>query len=278
MRSQVILKSPKRLDNVFKLDSALTKTVESFNDSEQNSSEVTQSMSLDETPAVEIIKHSDLNDVDPICPDLVDCNDPIENIAAELSSATMKRMFLHELEGKIATVGDLAKKTELEVNRLCIKAPKIKVAKRVLSDYASKRVVEVEPIVNTIEPVEETTSTGEETTPEAVTVDKMDVEIQTICAESNDVEMQTIETPVAVGCVQTDEKVIAHMGAQTDESGVKSTQDLVTSCIAEVCFFSYTIKPLQSTPNVSQSFAILAKVSHHLLHPTHSHLSFRLSF
>lgn len=239
MRSQVILKSPKRLDNVFKLDSALTKTVESFNDSEQNSSEVTQSMSLDETPAVEIIKHSDLNDVDPICPDLVDCNDPIENIAAELSSATMKRMFLHELEGKIATVGDLAKKTELEVNRLCIKAPKIKVAKRVLSDYASKRVVEVEPIVNTIEPVEETT-------PEAVTVDKMDVEIQTICAESNDVEMQTIETPVAVGCVQTDEKVIAHMGAQTDESGVKSTQDLVTSCIAEVCFF-YTIKPLQST-------------------------------
>ncbi|XP_028170792.1 LOW QUALITY PROTEIN: telomere-associated protein RIF1 [Ostrinia furnacalis] len=226
LRSQIVPKSPKRLDIVFKLDNALTKTVESFNDSE-TTSDVTQSMSLDETPAVEIIKHSDMNDVDPICPDLVDCNDPIDNIAAELSSASMKTMFLKELEGQIATVGDFAKKTELEVNRLCIKAPKVKVAKRVLNDYARKIAERIEPPVMFIEPVEKNIS------PEVVAVNKIDIDTQTFGTVSTDVEIQTNEVPVAIGCVQTDEKIIAHIGAQTDESGVKSTKDLVASCIAE---------------------------------------------
>ncbi|CAH1645983.1 unnamed protein product [Spodoptera littoralis] len=140
LRQHTPLKSPKRLDSAFKLDTVLNKAIESFTDTGANTPDDTQLSSLDETPVVEIVRASELNDTDPIYPDLVDCKDPIDNIAGELSSPVMKSLLVRELLGKVETVGDLAKMTELEVNRLRIKAPKIKVAKKVLSDYASKRV------------------------------------------------------------------------------------------------------------------------------------------
>lgn len=152
MRQHTPIKSPKRLDHAFKLDTMLTKTIESFDETEViTTPDDTQQFSLDETPEVEIVRASELNDTDPICPDLLDCKDPIDNIASELSSPAMKSLLIKELAGKIGTVGDLAKMTELEVNRLCIKAPKIKVAKKVLTDYAAKRVekqcdvIQIEP-------------------------------------------------------------------------------------------------------------------------------------
>ncbi|XP_061712401.1 telomere-associated protein RIF1 isoform X2 [Cydia pomonella] len=130
-------KSPKRLDSMFTLETVLTTTAESF--SNEPSSNDTELSSLDQTPAAEIVKTSELNDTDPIFPDLIDCKDSIANIASELSSPGMKELFVKELGGKIETVGDLAKLTEIEVNRICIKAPKIQVAKKVLEDYASRK-------------------------------------------------------------------------------------------------------------------------------------------
>lgn len=228
LRSQAVLKSPKRLDSVFKLDTVLTKAVESFSETEQSTKDITQSMSLEETPTVEIIRNSDLNDADPIHPDLVNCEDPIEDIAADLSSATMKTMFLKELEGKIATIGDLAKMTELEVNRLCIKAPKVKVAKKVLSDYSSKRgAKEVETIADAKQIMEIKTS---EETP----VEKMEVEVQTNDIVTSNVETQCVPVSMTASCVQTDETISVHAFVQTNESGAQSSKELISSCLFEV--------------------------------------------
>ncbi|XP_047987980.1 telomere-associated protein RIF1 [Leguminivora glycinivorella] len=129
--------SPKKLDSMFKLDTALTTTIESFGN-EPSSSNDTELSSLEQTPAAEIVKTSELNDTDPIFPDLINCKDSIDNIASELSSPGMKDLFVKELGG-IETVGDFAKLTELDVHRTCIKAPKVQVAKKVLEDYASKK-------------------------------------------------------------------------------------------------------------------------------------------
>lgn len=231
LRSQAILKSPKRLDSVFKLDTVLTKAVESFTESDTTSTDITQSMSLDETPALEIVRNSDLNDVDPICPDLTDCTDPIDNIAADLSSTTMKDMLLKELEGKITTIGDLARMTELEVNRLCIKAPKVKVARKVLTEYSTNKNVlkdaEMHDVVEIL--------ADEKPVSEDKSDDKMDVEVQTHLMATNDVDVQTNFVSTTVGCVQTDDKIVVHTSAQTNESGAKSTKEVITSCLAEVC-------------------------------------------
>jgi hypothetical protein len=222
---QTVFKSQKKLDIVFKLDTVLTKAVESFNEIDLTNTDETQSMSLDDTPAVEIVKTSDLNDTDPICPELLDCMDPIDNIAVELSSPTMKMMFLKEMEGKIATISDLAKMTELEINRLCIKAPKVKIAKKVLIEYAAKRLLETEP--------------------KQVTVDnenyKINLEVQDI--ENRDTviqknylhaEVQTAEPILSSVSVQTERQVTSQI-VQTKESGCKSTKEIIESCLAEVC-------------------------------------------
>ncbi|XP_023935053.2 telomere-associated protein RIF1 [Bicyclus anynana] len=138
-RAQTAIKSVKRLDNAFKLESILTKAVESF--SEANETQImtddTEMSSLEDTPVVEVIKPSDLNDTEPICKELVDCQEQIKYIAAELSSPAMKDLLVKDFEGKVETIGDLAKMTELEVNRLCIKAPKVEVAKTALLKYLS---------------------------------------------------------------------------------------------------------------------------------------------
>lgn len=231
-----MMKSPKRLDNVFKLDTVLTKAVESFNDGEQNmSADDTQIISLDETPVVEVVKTSDLNDKDPICPMLLDCDDSIELIATELSSPTMKVMFLKELEGKIATIGDLAKMTELEVNRLCIKAPKVRVARKVLLDYASKITVNLQDkqniVVNLLEEDEE------RVVPE---IEKTEIEVQTDSVVLKEVEIQTHEKQYVLADTQTDNVIVTHTHVQTQES---STLDVINSCLSEVsailCLFHH---------------------------------------
>ncbi|XP_059056938.1 telomere-associated protein RIF1 isoform X2 [Achroia grisella] len=226
-RSQTNMKSPKRLDNVFKLETVLTKAVERFNEIDQNmSTDDTPVTSLDETPSVEVVKTSDLNNVDPICPDLIDCTDPIDIIAGDLSSSTMKLMFLKELEEKIVTIGDLAKMTELEINRLCIKAPKVKIARKVLTEYALKQAVplkeqqigkqDLETV--TLEPVLQVKST--------------DVDVQTDATVTLDVEMQTVPTSLKYAYTQT-EKAISDIAVQTNESGRQPTNEVIASCLLE---------------------------------------------
>lgn len=235
LRQHTPIKSPKRLENAFKLETVLNtvlnKAIESFADTpvSVNTPDNTQVSSLDETPVVEIVRASELNDTDPIYPDLVDCKDPIDNIAGELSSPVMKSLLVRELLGKVETVGDLAKMTELEVNRLRIKAPKIKVAKKVLSDYASKRVekAQCEVAVVTVEEVPMSE-------PEEKGVGSADMEVQTVANVSVDMEMQTVETPISVTYVQTETTATTHAVVQTDQSGSTSTADIVKSCLEEV--------------------------------------------
>lgn len=132
-------KSPKRLDTVFnnllKLENALTKTVESFTESDRISSEDNEMNSLEQT-AVEVNKN--LSDTEPIYKLLINCNDTIHIIIDELSSTDMKSSLLKEFEGKVTTVSDLAKLTELEINKFSIKTPKVQVARKVLKEYADK--------------------------------------------------------------------------------------------------------------------------------------------
>lgn len=232
LRQHTPLKSPKRLENVFKLDTVLTKTVESFSDNDiMPLPDDTQAFSLDETPEVEIVRASELNDSDPICPDLLDCKDPIENIAGELSSSAMKSLLIKELEGKIETVGDLAKLTELEVNRLCIKAPKVKVAKKVLTDYVLKKAAEAQPEIITLDDVDfddDVIETG---------VQETDIHMPTDRNKSMEIDVQAKGIPTSIPCVEIDDVPIARAGIETDDSGSKPTEDTDKSCLSEVRAF-----------------------------------------
>ncbi|KOB73413.1 Uncharacterized protein OBRU01_10771 [Operophtera brumata] len=206
------IKSPKKLENVFNLDSVLSKTVESFTETATPTDD-TQNVSLDITPTVEIVKTNELNDTDPIYPDLIDCKEPILVIATELSSTAMRELLVKELKGKVATVGDLAKMTELEVNRLCIKAPKIKIAKKVLTDYAAQRPV-IE-IIDTI--IQEAFS--EPMTESLLTSKTASVEMQTDEVELSSTGMQTVPEKLVIAATQTEIVPTAHTSIQTDESG-----------------------------------------------------------
>lgn len=226
------LKSPKKLDNEF-LASALSKTVESFSEAITPSDE-TENISLDVTPAVEIVNTSELNDTDPICPDLIDCTDPIDVIAIELSSAGMRDLFIKELEGNVDTVGDLAKMTELEVNRLCIKAPKITVAKKVLTDYIAKRTaIAVETVI------EEAFS--EPMTESLLHVTNADAEMQTDGIEVSSKSTQATVAPVTSGQTQTEVFVSANTSVQTDESGCKTTEEIIDSFISSMSQVSFCL-------------------------------------
>ncbi|XP_004930520.2 telomere-associated protein RIF1 [Bombyx mori] len=282
-------KSQKRLDSAFKLETALSKAVESFTDVEiLNSSDNTQSSietslvnvtvdsnndilsgiqplksldeaqtplksqdttehlksltdmetdsdiiskddtqisSLEQTPVVEVVKISDLNDTDPICPQLINCSDPIDNVAADLSSVTMKSLLIKELQGKVNTIGDLAKMTELEVNRLCIKAPKVKTAKNALYLYALRNAA-----MNKAANSEVKTDVTDDTRmiPETA---KINIDTQTINVSINDVEIQTCDVSTSSVSLQTESATMVDTGIQTKESGEKSTADMVTFCL-----------------------------------------------
>ncbi|XP_045785879.1 telomere-associated protein RIF1 [Maniola jurtina] len=223
-RAQTAAKSPRRLENAFKLDCVLTKAVESFTGAPETMTEDTEMSSLDETPVLEIIKTSDLNDTDPICKELEDCEDLIDNIAAELSSPAMKALLVKKFEGKVETIGDLAKMTELEVNRLCIKAPKVQIAKKVLNEYLSKLKQASEEITPTVE-----AAMSESTVLEA----RKSIEVQTDSTTLESTETQTDSVSVALASSQTDEAVMSHSFAQTNETGSKSTTDIITECLSE---------------------------------------------
>lgn len=226
---RLVIKSPKRLENAFNLDSVLSKTVESFIETATPMDD-TQNISLDITPVVEIVKTSDLNDTDPFYPELMDCNEPIHVIATELSSPAMRDLFIKELQGKVETVGDLAKMTELEINRLCIKAPKIKVARKVLTEYASRT-----PAVEYVETV------IEDAFSEPMTVSLLStacVEMQTDDIAVISTEVQTVVVPVILAATQTESTVTQHSSVQTDTSslasGSETTEDIISSCMVDV--------------------------------------------
>ncbi|XP_050345530.1 uncharacterized protein LOC126770275 [Nymphalis io] len=233
LRTQLAIKSPKRLENVFKLDSVLTKAVESFTESNvtANTNEDSEMSSIEQTPIVQVIKTTDLNDTDPICSKLIDCKDPISNVASELSSPAMKVLLIKEFEGKINTIGDLAKLTELEINRLCIKAPKVQVAEKVLSDYL-KKIIQAD---------EEMSTTIEAAMNESSITENKSVEMQTIEVGVENIGMQTDVLVLSSDSTQTDSISTIHSSAQTEESGNKTTAEIVTTCLSKRSDFVATI-------------------------------------
>lgn len=247
LRSHNNLKSPKRLDNVFKLDNILTKAVESFSEDISMISDDAEMSSIDQTPAVEVIKTSELNDTDPICPDLLNCKDSIVEIAAELSSPAMKNLLIKELEGKVETIADLAKMTELEVNRLCIKAPKVEVVTKVLADYCVKKSLVGKAEQSIEKNTKEQKESNNRTIDLAVTIQAtpdqhnqaVNMEVQTDQVVTYDMALQTDVVPVPVVSfihTQTDITPVLETSVQTIETGYKSTKEFIATCLSEVCF------------------------------------------
>ncbi|XP_068630058.1 telomere-associated protein RIF1-like [Battus philenor] len=235
LRSQVNMKSQKRLDSVFKLENVLTKTVESFVENDKMISKDDSEMSsLEQTPVAEVIKTSDLNDTDPICTELVNCKDPIDNIATELSSPAMKLLLLREFEDTVETVGDLAKMTELEVNRLCIKSPKVQVVKRVLTDYAAKTEMLNKDELSKIDQADD----AQEPSLNSVLEEHISKPSEVVTTENkqneNDFNMEVqTKVPLILASTQTDILSISNNATQTTESREQSTSSLITSSLSE---------------------------------------------
>lgn len=248
MRTHNNLKSPKRLDDVFKLNTVLTKASESFSDDANMVSDDTEMSSVDQTPAVEVIKTSELNDTDPICPDLMDCKDSIVEIAEELSSPAMKNLLIKELEGKVESIADLAKMTEVEVNRLCIKAPKVEVVAKVLVDYFVKKGL-VDKVTKNVEQGTAENTMEQENSHNRIIDRTVDVqltpdlnqaenkEVQTSQLDTCDMALQTDVVPVPVVRfihTQTNITPVLEASVQTIDTGFKSTKDVIASCLSEV--------------------------------------------
>ncbi|XP_013146218.1 PREDICTED: telomere-associated protein RIF1-like isoform X2 [Papilio polytes] len=217
-------KSPKRLDTVFnnllKLENALTKTVESFTESDRISSEDSEMNSLEET-AVEVNKN--LSDTEPIYKLLINCNDTIHIIIDELSSTDTKSSLLKEFEGKVTTVSDLAKLTELEINKFSIKTPKVQVARKVLKEYADKTKSNELPRT-------EDTNENQSMKLDDELNNKIDMEVQT---ELN-LSLASTQTEVAALSTQT----------QTLQSGDMTTMCLIAYLFKKPDFLSHLCENL----------------------------------
>lgn len=75
-----------------------------------------------------------LNSQDAFFPQLVNCSDPIECIAARLTTKLKwtKALIVELTHKNICTVGDLSRLDEASINRLPLASPKISHAKAVL--------------------------------------------------------------------------------------------------------------------------------------------------
>ncbi|KAK5644524.1 hypothetical protein RI129_005824 [Pyrocoelia pectoralis] len=73
-----------------------------------------------------------------VFPQLVECDASLENVTVSLSDPLFGNVLLEELRRKnIITIGDLARQSEIEINRLPIRPPKITTVRNVLSKYQS---------------------------------------------------------------------------------------------------------------------------------------------
>ncbi|CAH2073622.1 unnamed protein product, partial [Iphiclides podalirius] len=216
LRAQTTTKTPKRLDTVFKLDTVLTRAVESFSENGTNVAGVTPISQLEQTRLAEVVTTSDLNGTEPVCPALVHCKDGIDRIATKLSSPAKKLLLIREFEGKVETIGDLAKMTELEVNSLSIKAPKVEVAKRVLNDYALRSLrVDSTEACECIDLDDEPSKTDTHTDGTPVIYKEMQTDdVSTVASEQ-----------IASTCSDV---------TQTVEPGANSTSNLIISSLSEV--------------------------------------------
>lgn len=115
------------------------------------------SLVVETQQAMEIADNHLLDDSLPIYPSLCDCQTPIMEIASDLSSKMWQQTFLEDVKDEINTIGDLARMTELKIQRLPLKSPKLKTAKSVLAAY-EKQINDKSSVLveDRIAPAEET--------------------------------------------------------------------------------------------------------------------------
>ncbi|KAK4875071.1 hypothetical protein RN001_011493 [Aquatica leii] len=138
--------------NHLTIDSISLFDIDDTEDCEVAFSEDTQLSNTLTQGSVSLVDVQLLNSCDPVFKDLVDCEDDIQEIVAFLSDPLFASSLLTELQIKnIKTVGDLAKLTEVEVNRLPIKSPKVTTVCDALSKHKLKNGIQVNAFV-TAEP------------------------------------------------------------------------------------------------------------------------------
>ncbi|KAK7453917.1 hypothetical protein BaRGS_00039608 [Batillaria attramentaria] len=81
-------------------------------------------------------QESQLNATDPIFPELVDCDKPVELVLPQLTSAAWSRGLSQLLAANgITTIGNLASQTEVEVQSRPFRAPKVEVVRSALQQF-----------------------------------------------------------------------------------------------------------------------------------------------
>lgn len=141
--------TPRSLTNKMEMEAIATSSTEpiknvvpidSVVEVEANSASISDicSLTIDVPKPIDIAQNDMFDDQVAIYPNLVDCETSISEIASQLSSSLWKDDFVNEINNKITTIGDLAKLTEADINRLPIKYPKVETVKQVLATFEAK--------------------------------------------------------------------------------------------------------------------------------------------
>ncbi|RUS77944.1 hypothetical protein EGW08_014290 [Elysia chlorotica] len=84
-------------------------------------------------------QESQLDSKNPIFPDLIDCSKPVDDILPQLTSSLWYRGLHHMMKGRsLNTIGDLAALTEVQINQLPIRHPKIDTVRITLKNYMAQ--------------------------------------------------------------------------------------------------------------------------------------------
>lgn len=84
-----------------------------------------------------------MDNENPIYSKLVSCSDDVMEVLKQITSPMVAKVWHNELsQQKIATVGDLASKTETEVNRLPLKSPVVSNVYKALDRFYQKKELE----------------------------------------------------------------------------------------------------------------------------------------
>ncbi|KAK7010543.1 telomere-associated protein RIF1 [Biomphalaria glabrata] len=105
-------------------------------DKNLDSTKNVESNSQSQTALYKATQESQLNNTAPIFPDLVDCKKPLDDILPQLTSSFWYRGLCQLMKGRnLNTIGDLCSLTELQINQLPFRTPKVQTVKTTLTAY-----------------------------------------------------------------------------------------------------------------------------------------------
>ncbi|KAF5303491.1 hypothetical protein FQA39_LY09954 [Lamprigera yunnana] len=98
-----------------------------------------ETLDIETQDAIDVVNVPLLNSTEAFFPDLINCNDKVHGIVLLISDSVFASSLLLELRTKgINTIGGLAKLSEVEINRLPLKSPKLSNLRSVLENYKAK--------------------------------------------------------------------------------------------------------------------------------------------